>query len=260
MDHVTCIIPLIISILCFFSQTIVYAGHDERPAVSADTRHETPNADIPSNQPAAIKSLAEKLSAPDPSERIRAAQKLGEMGQSVTPEMLYLIRILSDTVLKDRKTSVRNAAFDSLTKLAIALKDRQDVTTLGTILQNPDVGLHQTTIELLADIQKTQSAETLISFLGASDGRVRNSVRAALKKIGKPSVLPLISQLDNSDVKIRIMAAMLLGEMKDDRAVEPLISAMNFRAEQQQLDAEKLRIEAASALGELGDVLGVCRT
>lgn len=34
--------------------------------------------------------------------------------------------------------------------------------------------------------------------------------------------------------------------MKDDRAVEPLIGAVNFRAEQQPLDAEKLRIEAVS--------------
>jgi HEAT repeat protein len=258
MKHVMRIIPLIISILCFLPQAIVYAGHEnERPAVSEDTRHETPNADIIPDHNALIKSLSEKLSAPDPSERVRAAQELGKMGQSTTSEMLYLIHILSDTILKDRKTSVRSAAFDSLTKLATALKDRQDVKTLGTILQNPDVGLYRTTIELLADIPNTQSAETLVPFLGNSDSRIRDSVKAALKKIGNPSVVPLISQLNNEDVNIRIIAAMLLGEIKDKRAVEPLIGVLNFRAEQQQLDAEKLRIEAVSALGEIGDVRAI---
>lgn len=258
MKHIVRTIPLIISILCFFPQTTVYAGHEnEAPVVSEDAPHETPNADIFANHPAAIKSLAERLSAPDPSERVRAAQELGKMGQSATPDTLYLIRILSDTILKDRKSSVRNAAFDSLTKLAIALKNRQDVKTLGTILQNPDVGLHQTTIELLADIPTTQSAETLIPLLGDSDGRVCNNARAALKKIGEPAVVPLISQLNNSDINIHIIAAMLLGEMKDDRAVEPLIGAVDFRLEQQPLDAEKLRIEAVSALGEIGDARAV---
>ncbi len=57
--------------------------------------------------------------------------------------------------------------------------------------------------------------------------RTNEEAAKALVKIGGPAVRPLISSLKGDNWKIRVRAALALGEIKDSRAVEPLLDIIH---------------------------------
>jgi HEAT repeat protein len=67
----------------------------------------------------------------------------------------------------------------------------------------------------------------LVARLGYA-GVGREAARA-LALIGEPAVEPLIAALRNEDADIRMNAAWALGEIKDPRAIEPLLEAAEYR-------------------------------
>ena len=70
--------------------------------------------------------------------------------------------------------------------------------------------------------------------------------RAALCRIGKPAVGPLLGALQADDAKAQVYAASALGDIADRRAVEPLIAALNDE------DAA-VQVSAMKALGNIRD-------
>ena len=90
------------------------------------------------------------------------------------------------------------------------------------------------------------AVERLIRALGSENSSlIRNSAASALWKIGSPSVDPLIGVLWDADANKRHLAVSTLGLIGDDRAVEPLIRAL----ERADTDAVK---NVAVALGRIG--------
>ena len=69
--------------------------------------------------------------------------------------------------------------------------------------------------------------EQLINSLNNENIDVRKNAAIALIKIGEPAVDMLINALENENWRVRWHSAEILGEIKDDRAVKPLINALN---------------------------------
>ncbi len=85
----------------------------------------------------------------------------------------------------------------------------------------------------------------LIENLNAQDVDVKADSVKTLVEAGKPAVGPLIQALDSKDPEIRENAAITLGKIKDERAIDPLIKL---------LTDEEWEVESAAnnALVEIG--------
>jgi len=78
------------------------------------------------------------------------------------------------------------------------------------------------------------------------DLKVRWEAVKALSRIGEPSVEAFVQALKDESELIRREAAVALGEIKDEKAIEPLITALTTDEE------SEVRGSAAFALGSIG--------
>ncbi|WP_292389478.1 HEAT repeat domain-containing protein [Methanosarcina sp. UBA5] len=90
-----------------------------------------------------------------------------------------------------------------------------------------------------------QDIEILIENFNAQDVNVKADSVKALVEAGEPAVKPLIQALSSKDPEIRENAAITLGKIKDERAIDPLIKL---------LTDEEWEVESAAtnALVEIG--------
>ena len=58
------------------------------------------------------------------------------------------------------------------------------------------------------------------------DGLIKYNAALALSKIGTPAMDPLLESVDYDDADVRLEAVWALGEIGDERAVEPLVGAL----------------------------------
>jgi HEAT repeat protein len=125
-----------------------------------------------------------------------------------------------------------------------------DVEPLSAALQDNEVDVCRSAMEALVRIG-APSVEPLIGALSkmyfgsSSDEDFEAGLEYALVKIGALSVGPLIAAL-RDEVSIRRRAAKVLGLIRDARATEPLIAAL-------QDEDLLVRGYAAQALGQIGD-------
>jgi len=80
---------------------------------------------------------------------------------------------------------------------------------------------------------------------GEFDTHVSTKASWALEQIGKPAVPSLLALLRNKDGFLRQRAILALGEIRDARAIDPLLRALD--------DEDYIRESAASALGHIQD-------
>ena len=78
-------------------------------------------------------------------------------------------------------------------------------------------------------IQISEAAEgPLLAFLDASKYLNTDALIYALKNVKKKESLAfVIKRLDSPDENVRIAAAEALGNLKDERAIEPLLNALS---------------------------------
>ena len=89
--------------------------------------------------------------------------------------------------------------------------------------------------------------QALIKALGEEDNAgLRNSATEVLIRIGAPAVPDLFSVLKDGDKDERKIAADILGDVADQRALEPLLATLKD-------PDENVRAAAAESLGMLGD-------
>ncbi|ODS33014.1 MAG: heat repeat-containing PBS lyase [Candidatus Scalindua rubra] len=84
-----------------------------------------------------------------------------------------------------------------------------------------------------------------LGWLGLT--RTNEEATKALVKIGEPAVSPLISSLKVENRRIRVRAALALGEIKDSRAVKPLITTLKDKD-------HVIRASAVVALAKINDL------
>jgi HEAT repeat protein len=166
-----------------------------------------------------------------------AAQSLGDLAdvKAVTP--------LIDT-LQDREPGVRSEAATALGQL----NDSQATVPLIEILADPEEGVRRVAIKALTAIGR-QATEPLILALNKSDNITQVGAAQALGQIGEEkSAEPLIWAFKNGDGPVRQAAVMALARINRSLAVSPFIQLLGDSNVQSDL-----RADAAWALGEMND-------
>jgi len=75
---------------------------------------------------------------------------------------------------------------------------------------------------------------------------VRVKIADILANIGDPAMEEIIAALRDPDEEVRVLSALVLGEMRDPHAIDPLIAALAD-------GSGNVRAQSAISLGELGD-------
>jgi len=176
------------------------------------------------------------------------------------------------SVLKYSDKDVRQAAVEALGRIG----DIRAVDPLVTMLKDSDWHVRQAAAEALGKIGDVRAVEPLITVLNVNEGDVRQAAVKALvkigtpviepliayyaenettldvlEKIGAPAVVPLIAVLKDGYCDMRQAAAKALGNIRDTRAVEPLIVALKDESDRY------VSLAAAEALGKIGDARAV---
>jgi len=100
-------------------------------------------------------------------------------------------------------------------------------------------------ITILGNANYSQAIEPLITKLNDDDVKVRKEAIEALGKIkDSRAVEALSTKLDDEDLQVKKAVIEVLGELKDSRAVEPLLA---------KLDDKRVASVVVKALGELKD-------
>ncbi|WP_236685616.1 HEAT repeat domain-containing protein [Geobacter pickeringii] len=103
-------------------------------------------------------------------------------------------------------------------------------------------------IEALGDLKDRRATGDLVPLLKKGNWYVKGITARALGKIGDTgAVEPLIDGLCDKEENLRKNAAIALAEIRDDRAIAPLVTVLN------KSDDTSLREAAAWALGKFGN-------
>lgn len=102
----------------------------------------------------------------------------------------------------------------------------------------------------LGGINDNRAIDPLIQSLADDDKAVRSQAMKALARIGRPAAGALIAALERDDALIKLGAAEALGEIKDVRAIEPLIAAFQSQIREMRQASLKalLKINKSSAV------------
>lgn len=245
---------------------------------SADTAIKNTLQQLKDNR--AIEPLITLLNHDEPAIRLFAVEALGGIPDPRVSAHLIL-------ALKDNNADIRESAAESLRKTGATA-----VEPLIKTLRGNDISIRLIAIRILGDIKDTRSVEPLIDVLefksrkpaqeeaqlryeaakalgkikdnsaiqplittlGDTDPHVRESAAEALREIGVPSVQYLIESLEDENIHIRVGAVMLLGDLRDNRAMEALIDIM---ATDFFKKSWMLRSEVAKAFGKIGDPFAI---
>jgi hypothetical protein len=128
----------------------------------------------------------------------------------------------------DSQTNDANpgAVNDSAPPVAAA-KDPRSIKQLTAALKSPDRTVRGTAVEALGETKDPHAVRPLIGALKDSDPYVRAFADTALINIGQPAVEALIGTLKDSDPYIPALSAMALSTIKDQRAHQALMNALN---------------------------------
>lgn len=157
--------------------------------------------------------------------------------------------------LSHESAAIRRDAAQALGKLKDARAADSLIASLGDSW--PDV--RAAAADALEELKDARAVEPLIGTLSDADRGVRVAAAKALERIGGPAsgralaeyrIDDAIWALSHGWVGLRVEAARTLGELRDRRAVEPLIAALEV------VDWDS-RHAAAEALGQIGDARAV---
>ncbi len=152
----------------------------------------------------------------NPEVRKSAVLTLGEIGCKDATEVL--INVLVD---EEEPQEVRKAAAQALGEIG----DPRAVEALSGVLNDAEIPTSITggVISGLGNMGDKKAAEALIEQI--DDTKLGSAVRDALAGMGETAVGPLIETLESDDEKLKEEVALLLIEIGDERAVEPLTKA-----------------------------------
>ena len=191
----------------------------------------------------AVEPLIVALRDSDSGVRVAAAQALGQLGDKRAVEPLIL-------ALEDR------TAFSVLLrklgpKKIEVIKAVRQVAALGLKESKELVDSAPSTVLETVSWGKAEYAKSKLEAAGAVvevvEVKGKDAAAEALGQLGdERAVEPLIVALGDSDSGVHVAVTQALGQLGDERAVEPLIAILR--------DSDSgVRVAAAQALGQLGD-------
>lgn len=171
---------------------------------------------------AALEPLLKALFDPDAAVAGDAAYAIAKLGQPAMPGLLQ--------VLQDAPAQARIAAADALGIIA----DTKAIPALVAALKDQDSYLQIAAAKALARIRHPSVIEPLVNALEDSSNAaffygVSDEASAALVKLGKPAIAPMLESLKRpaTSGRGRLLIIRLLGELPDPRAVEPLVGLLS---------------------------------
>jgi HEAT repeat protein len=183
--------------------------------------------------------------------RVNAAEALGKIGDARAVEALIEAaeRSVGHLLIRTADDQAASAAARALGNI----RDQKAVEPLIKAMghYNPEVRKHAA--EALGNIKDARAVKPLLEALADVDTEVNLYAKDALTKIGGTAVVDGLIECLKEEPKGRNAkhyAAIVLGEIADVKAVQPLVQALNDR------DTE-VRRRAATALGKIGDVMAV---
>jgi HEAT repeat protein len=199
----------------------------------------------------AIPALLEAIKGEYYTVRSRAALALGNIGDvSVIPALFPL--------LKDKDDEVRIAA-------CIAIGKFCDPSTFDEIteilLDDQKIEVRQAAARALGETRHPAAIPFLMEalrdpFWWYEREESAKDLLTALENMGEAVVQPLIEALDDREGAVRRFAAMVLGNLKDIRAIEELgMTVYDLHHEVSQAAAEALAKFGAPAVGVLSEAL-----
>lgn len=128
-------------------------------------------------------------------------------------------------------------------KKCLALRAHAAAPLLAA-LKDQDTKIRQDAMTAIGQLEHPESIRMLVSAL--VDQEIRERVGEALKILGINAVPPLIAALKEENEELRAAAALVLGQIRDEQALEPLVDLLETGKEPTS------RVAAARALGALG--------
>ncbi|WKZ35369.1 MAG: HEAT repeat domain-containing protein [Anaerolineales bacterium] len=199
----------------------------------------------------AIPALLEALKGEYFTVRSRAALALGNIGDAGVIPALF-------TLLKDREDEVRIAA-------CTAIGQFRDPSTFDEItnilLDDMKIEVRQAAAKALGETKHPAAIPFLMEALRDSYWWYEKEEAAlvllsAIENMGAAVVEPLIDALGDKEVTVRKFAAMVLGNLRDIRALEELgMTVYDLHHEVSQAAAESLAKFGAPAVEVLGQAL-----
>jgi HEAT repeat protein len=189
----------------------------------------------------AIEPLIQALNDDHGLVRKSAIEALGKIGDERATEALI-------AGLNDQDDEIRLSAVNSLKQIG----DEHATKLLITVLKDKNTDVRISAASALGQIGGGHAAMALIDALNDKNAKVRESVTYALRKIdddaiaeiSETAVERLIAALKDPVSDIRKVMVRALGQMGDDRALEPLVEAL-------QDESNEVRQSAALALEKL---------
>ena len=129
------------------------------------------------------------------------------------------------------------------------IKDKSTVPALIEALKDTDYKVRMRAAEALGNIGDSSAIHPLVALLGDSNSSVWVTSAKAIVKIDYENKVDLVIEMLN-DEKNYDGAAYTLGELKDKKAVEPLLKIANHIS-------DGVRSEVIRALGKIGDAKAV---
>ena len=170
----------------------------------------------------AVQPLIDALGDSDGLLRQAAANALGQLKdpRAVTPLI---------AALKDHDGPVRAVAIDALVNIGAASVDpllaaMSDSYSYVITQDGAQLEIRQEAALALGRIGDTRTILPLINALGNADLPFSRDAASALAAIGAPAVDPLIASLSSDNSQVVRFSARALGQIKDMRAVQPLIA------------------------------------
>jgi HEAT repeat protein/phosphohistidine swiveling domain-containing protein len=149
-----------------------------------------------------------------------------------------------------KSPAVRKRAAKTLAEIG----NRKVVESLSTVLldeSRPDeTRLNAATA--LGQIATDRAISTLVAALGDWFSVVREKVALVLAEVGEPAVAPVIAALSAANQAVRSEAAWVLGRMKAEKAIVPLVAIAHDKNED-----VSLRSSAAKAVFQIGSDNGL---
>lgn len=199
----------------------------------------------------AIPALLEALNGEFYTVRSRSAIALGYIGDSkYIPNLLPL--------LKDKEDEVRISAC-----VALGLfKDPSTFERIGDVLlDDPKIEVRQAAAKALGDTKHPDAIQYLMealrdSFWWFEREDIVKDLLNAIENMGEAVVEPLIEALTDKEKTVRKYSAMMLGNLKDARAVEELgMTLYDLHDEVSLVAAESLAQIGESAIPVLSEAL-----
>ena len=232
--------------------------------------------------PSATLALTKALAAAQPTVRARVAGTLGiRKDKSATPALLDALKDEYFTVrdhavlalgnigdaqvipsllplLKDKDAEVRSAACVVIAKFRDP-STFDDITNI--LLDDPKIEVRQSAAKVLGESQRPAAVPFLMealrdSFWWYEKEQSVQVLLTAIESLGTEVVEPLIEALGDREVTVRKYAAMVLGNLRDARAIEELgMAVYDLHHEVSQAAAEALAKFGAPAVGLLSEAL-----